>query len=347
MCCRGARAVPADEIQRPEDAAQSPQPPSTPSHDFAAVREDIAGRLRDRQHDDGSLAPLMIRYAWHHCGTYDRHKRTGGSNGGTMRFDVERADPENAGFAKAHALVKAVKDRFPALSSADIAILAGYVALEQTGGPAVPFAAGRRDLDIDEARKVHGPSGCPFGDGKHNPNGSRLPAADLGPREGCPVSASMAEREAPTIEAMRGTFERLGFDDKETVALIVLGHQYGRCHLDVSGFEGPWYAFDPAHWNCYESGLGYPSTYAFGVARDGYRPRQTDKGKRQWEMHFGGGEPFMMLVSDMCLYWDEAYRRHLLHYDRHRREFRRDAALAWKKLTELGCEGLLVAEVRT
>ena len=41
---------------------------ATPSHDFAAVREDIAGRLLDRQHDDGSLAPLMIRYAWQNCG---------------------------------------------------------------------------------------------------------------------------------------------------------------------------------------------------------------------------------------------------------------------------------------
>ena len=44
----------------------------------------------------------------------------------------------------------------------------------------------------------------------------------------------MHEREAPTIRAMRGLFDRLGFDDKETVALIILGHQYGRCHLDVS-----------------------------------------------------------------------------------------------------------------
>ena len=46
----------------------------------------------------------------------------------------------------------------------------------------------------------------------------------------------------------------------------------------------------------------------------------------------------------MCLLWDRAYRSHLQHYDRHRLEFRQDAAAAWKKLTELGCEGLLVAE---
>ena len=82
----------------------------------------------------------MIRYAWHACGTYDRFKRTGGSNGGTMRFEAERADPENAGFAKAHALVQEVHAKFDWLSSADVQILAGYVALEASGGPAVPFS---------------------------------------------------------------------------------------------------------------------------------------------------------------------------------------------------------------
>lgn len=309
--------------------------------DLGPVRREIEKRLTDRSHDDGSLVPLMIRYAWHACGTYDRFKRTGGSNGGTMRFETERADPENAGFAKAHALVQEVHAKFDWLSSADVQILAGYVALEASGGPAVPFSHGRRDFSMEEACQVHGPSGCPFGDGAFNPNGSRLPAADLGAASGCPAHAPMHEREAPTIRAMRGLFDRLGFDDKETVALIILGHQYGRCHLDVSGFDGPWYAFDPAHWNAYASGLGYPSTYAFGVARDGYRPVETSKGKRQYEMTFGGGEPFMMLISDMCLWWDEGYRAHLLHYDRDRRAFRSDAAAAWKKLTELGCEGLI------
>jgi len=31
--------------------------------------------------------------------------------------------------------------------------------------------------------------------------------------------------EAPTIKAIRDTFTRLGFEDKETVVLIILGHQ--------------------------------------------------------------------------------------------------------------------------
>jgi hypothetical protein len=67
--------------------------------------------------------------------------------------------------------------------------------------------------------------------------------------------------EQATIDAVRGTFSRLGFGDKETVCLVVLGHQYGRCHLDVSGYENAWYAFDPTHWNTYEYGMGYMSLY--------------------------------------------------------------------------------------
>ena len=62
-----------------------------------------------------------------------------------------------------------------------------------------------------------------------------------GPDTTCAKDAPMCEKEAPTINAVRRTFDRMGFDDQETVALIVLGHQYGRCHPDISGYEGPWY----------------------------------------------------------------------------------------------------------
>jgi hypothetical protein len=72
------------------------------------------------------------------------------------------------------------------------------------------------------------------------------------------------------------------------------------------------YAFDPTHWNCYERGLGYPSAYTHGVARGGYRLSPgvlAARNQRQYEMDFGGGEPFMMLVSDMCLWYDEVCSR--------------------------------------
>merc|ERR1711988_1772078 len=66
-------------------------------------------------------------------------------------------------------------------------------------------------------------------------------------------------------------------------------------------------------------------------------------GKRQYD-DTGSGHHIMMLISDMCLTWDPTYRKHLHTYHENRKTFRSDAIRAWKKLTELGCDGLLVEE---
>jgi cytochrome c peroxidase len=310
--------------------------------DLNQVRHYIHSLFKDYSHDDGSLAPLMLRYAWHSCGTFDAATNTGGSNGCTMQFSAEQEDPENAGFAKATLFIHKVLLRFPNfLSKADLHILAGTCAIESMGGPRIPFRYGRLDFTKKQAVARYGNSGCPFGDGKFNPNGSRLPAADLGPNIKCPHSKDPALREQPTIEAVRNTFQRMGFNDKETVCLIVLGHQFGRCHPDVSGYEHPWYSFDPTHWNIYEHGLGYLSAYFMGRYQE-VENSGGKVGKRQFNMSLGGGEPFMMLVSDMALLWDDDFRKHLRYYDRNRKAFLIDCQECWIKLTELGCEdGLL------
>ena len=112
---------------------------------LARVRSDIEALMRDRSHDDGSYAPLLIRFAWHNCGTYDKSNNTGGSNGATMRFHSEKNDPENSGLSKAIKLLSPIVEKYPWLSTADIWILAGYVAIEVSGGPSIPFCFGRKD----------------------------------------------------------------------------------------------------------------------------------------------------------------------------------------------------------
>lgn len=215
--------------------------------DLSAVRADLRRALRYPGHDDGSLAPLFIRFAWHCSGTYDKSTGTGGSNGATMRFAAEQNDPENKGLEKARRVLEGIHNKHKYLSLADIFILAGYVALEATGGPVIPFSSGRRDFSEEQAQQVYGPSLCPVGDGKLNPCGSRLPAADLGPAPDVSAAAPPEKREKPTIDHVRNTFHRMGLSDKETVLLIIMGHQYGRMHPEVSGYEHTWYAFDPNH----------------------------------------------------------------------------------------------------
>jgi len=49
----------------------------------------------------------------------------------------------------------------------------------------------------------------------------------------------------------------------------------------------------------------------------------------------------------MALWWDPVYRQHLIAYDQDRSSFRKDAAIVWKKLTELGCPRDLLVEEST
>jgi catalase (peroxidase I) len=111
----------------------------TDAVDLSRVRADIAGLLPSRSHDDGSYAPLLIRFSWHCCGTYDGTTGTGGSNGGTMRFEAEQNDPENAGLEKARQLLEPLKTKYPWISYADLYVLAGTVAIEATGGPHIRY----------------------------------------------------------------------------------------------------------------------------------------------------------------------------------------------------------------
>mmetsp|Transcript_16953 Transcript_16953/g.39114 ORF Transcript_16953/g.39114 Transcript_16953/m.39114 type:complete len:330 (-) Transcript_16953:201-1190(-) len=74
------------------------------------------------------------------------------------------------------------------------------------GGPEVPFAFGRTDAT----------------DGTTSPPDGRLPNADMG-------------SDPATAQHLRDVFYRMGFDDKEIVALSG-AHALGRCHEDASGY---------------------------------------------------------------------------------------------------------------
>jgi cytochrome c peroxidase len=172
---------------------------------YDAVRKSIADLLEANDYDDGSRGPVLIRLAWHACGTYDKKSGTGGSNGATMRFKPESDHGANSGLAIARSILEKVKAQYPEVSYADLWTLAGCVAVEEMGGPHIKWYPGRSDA-------ANGDS-CPA-DG-------RLPDASKGPAH------------------IREIFYKMGFDDQEIVALAG-AHCFGRCHADRSGFEGPW-----------------------------------------------------------------------------------------------------------
>ena len=186
-----------------KEAAQSK---ATLSVDYTAVRKEIADLLDAEDYDDGSYGPLFVRLAWHSSGSYSKLSGDGGSNGAAIRFPPERDWGGNKGLQLAVQLLDQVKRKHPGISYGDLYTLAGVVAVEEMGGPTIPWRPGRID----------------YFDGKKSPGqDNRLPDAAKGAAH------------------LRDVFYRMGFDDREIVALSG-AHALGRCHTDRSGFEGPW-----------------------------------------------------------------------------------------------------------
>lgn len=175
--------------------------------DYDQVRKAIGDILESNpDYDDGSYGPVLVRLAWHTSGTYDKATGTGGSHGATMRFAPEANWGANAGLAIARDLLEPIKAKYPWISYADLWTLAGAVAIEEMGGPTIPWRPGRSDKEA--ANHVPLPDG-------------RLPDGDKG------------------ADHIRDIFYRMGFNDQEIVALVG-AHTLGRCHADRSGWVGPW-----------------------------------------------------------------------------------------------------------
>lgn len=105
------------------------------------TRRDLRALISSR-----NCAPIMLRLAWHDAGTYDANKKSGGPNG-SIRFKDELNRPHNKGLEKAVAFCEEVKAKHPRVSYADLYQLAGVVAVEVTGGPAIHFTPGRKDAE--------------------------------------------------------------------------------------------------------------------------------------------------------------------------------------------------------
>ncbi|KAI0315688.1 heme peroxidase [Amylostereum chailletii] len=177
--------------------------------DYQKVYNKIAELLDEAgEYDDGSYGPVFVRLAWHSSGTYDKETGTGGSNYATMRFEPEALHGANNGLNIARDLMEKVKQEFPWITYGDLWTLGGVAALQEMGGPKIPWRPGRIDGTAEKA----------------TPDG-RLPDASQGQNH------------------LRDIFYRMGFNDQEIVALSG-AHALGRCHTDRSGFDGPW-TFSP------------------------------------------------------------------------------------------------------
>lgn len=227
-----------------------------PNMDWAALETDLIEAMVDPAYDQGTYAPILIRLAWHSSGTWDKKTRTGGSNGATMRFELgkEANDVQNAGLHVARDLLEPYYHKYaPNLSYSDLWIFAAYVAIEQTQGPKIAFLPGR--IDKPEAFAIEP---------------GRLPNPEYGLDDGMELDTSVTPAAwkgwQKNIDYVRALGNRLGFTDREFLALVGGGHAYGRCHREYSGYEGAWM----------ENEVYFNNEYLTDMVDDDWQPVTSD-----------------------------------------------------------------------
>lgn len=149
-----------------------------------------------------ACGPIMVRLAWHDAGQYDKSisewPKCGGANG-SIRFAPEINHGANAGLVGAVKLLEPIKEKFPAVSYADLMQMASCRAIELAGGPKLGIKYGRVDVATPEECQKEGnlPDAEPAGTGMYGGTSGTAPTEDATP-EG----------------HLRKVFYRMGFDDE-------------------------------------------------------------------------------------------------------------------------------------
>jgi cytochrome c peroxidase len=209
------------------------------------------------------------------------------------------------------------------LSWPDLVAYAGVVAIEETGGPTIPFYAGRFEImTLDEK--------------KHNFSsiGTVLDTAGVLHGSSCIGEASMQEHSSPggsrwaTLHQMRQQFSRLGLNDRDMVALMG-AHTLGRCHTHRSGHWGPWTTNETRWTNDYYRGL-LEESWSLKLSHNG----QPWEGPEQSEDTVGQR---VRLPTDLVLLADPELKAWVTLYAHDERRWMRDFAAAFGKLMQRGC----------
>jgi catalase-peroxidase len=206
--------------------------------DLKVLKKDISELMTNSQEwwpaDYGTYAGLFIRMAWHSAGTYRTADGRGGSGSGSQRFAPLNSWPDNANLDKARLLLWPVKKKYgKKVSWADLMILAGNVALEDSGFKTFGFAGGRVDIWEPEEDIYWGSEREWLADNRYS--GDRelenpLAAVQMGLIYVNPEGPNGIPDPILAARDIRETFARMAMNDEETVALIAGGHTLGKTH---------------------------------------------------------------------------------------------------------------------
>ena len=269
--------------------------------DLDALKQDIVAVMTTSQEwwpaDYGHYGPLFIRMAWHSAGTYRTTDGRGGGGTGAQRFAPLNSWPDNANLDKARRLLWPIKQKYGRkISWADLIVFAGNCALESMGFDTFGFGFGREDIwEPDDI--FWGSEDSWLGDDRYS--GERELAHPLGAVQ---MGLIYVNPEGPNgnpdplaaATDIRETFARMAMNDEETVALIVGGHTFGKCHGAVSAdYVGP----EPEGCPVEAQGLGWKNSFGRGVGADTI----TSGLEGAW--------------TDDPVRWDNGYLDNLFQYD--------------------------------
>ncbi|MGH9126385.1 MAG: catalase/peroxidase HPI, partial [Acidimicrobiales bacterium] len=306
-------------------------------------------------------------------GTYRIEDGRGGGGQGAQRFAPLDSWPDNASLDKARRLLWPVKQKYGRqISWADLIIFAGNAALEDMGFKTFGFGFGREDIfEPDEI--FWGSEDTWLGDERYS--GERELAKPFGAVQ---MGLIYVNPEGPNgnpdpLKAaidIRETFRRMAMDDEETLALIVGGHTFGKCHgANSSEYIGP----EPEACPVEAQLLGWRNTHGSGVGADAVtsgiegawtnHPTQWDNGfldnlfGYEWELtkspaganqwkpknpeaegtvpdaHIPGKRNApIMLTTDLALRFDPTYGPIAKRFHEHPDELADAFARAWYKL---------------
>jgi len=269
--------------------------------DLEALKHDLFEVMTASQDwwpaDYGHYGGLFIRMAWHSAGTYRIADGRGGSGSGAQRFAPLNSWPDNANLDKARRLLWPVKQKYGRrISWGDLIVFAGNCALESMGFETFGFAFGRED--IWEPEEIFwGPEDAWLGDERYSGDrelGGPFGAVQMGLIYVNPEGPNGNPDPLASARDIRETFRRMAMNDEETLALIVGGHTFGKCHGAVDpDCIGP----EPEACPVETQGLGWASSCGSGKGSDAI----TSGLEGAWT-----NEPTK---------WDNGYLDNLLTYD--------------------------------
>ncbi len=213
------------------------------SLDLEAVKQDLRELINSSQDwwpsDYGSYIGMFVRTAWHLAGSYRKQDGRGGANTGNQRFAPLNSWPDNVNTDKGRRLLWPVKRKYGnKISWGDLIVLAGTVAYEEAGLKTFGFGGGRQDIwhpekDIywgEEREWLASTENRYENDQDRSTLENPLAAVQMGLIYVNPEGVDGKPDPLRTAQDMRVTFDRMGMNDEETVALTAGGHTVGKAH---------------------------------------------------------------------------------------------------------------------